>query len=114
MELVVPEDMSVLGVKAKHNANAKDIEPAQGFIGAVTILFKQCVINTANDFTSLHGDAHLLGDMLTIGIYEKLQAVILFPQVFQQDAFRLTVWELHVVNQKLGEVASDNPARMLG
>ena len=114
MELVVAEDMSVLGIKAKHDADTKYIEPAQGFIGAVTILFKQCVINSANDFASLHGDAHLLGDMLAIGINEKLQAVILFPQVSQQDTFRLTVWELHVVNQKLGEVASDNPARMLG
>ena len=39
MELVVAEDMRVLSVKAKHDADAKNIEPAQGFIGAVSILF---------------------------------------------------------------------------
>ena len=113
MELVMVEDAGIFCIKAKHDANTKNVEPAQGFIGAVAILFQQGVINTANNFASLHRDAHLLGDMPAFGVNQELQPIMLFAQVFQQDTFRLAIRKLHVVNQKLSKVASDNPARML-
>ena len=77
MELVVPEHSSILGIEAKHDAHAQDIEPAQGLRRVVVVLLQQSIVNLTNNLTSLHRDLHFFRDMLASRVNEELEAVIL-------------------------------------
>ena len=46
--------------------------------------------------------------------YQELQAIVLLLQVFEENTGWLTLWVLHIIDIKLGEVAGNNPARSLG
>lgn len=50
--------------------------------------------------------------MFVVAIYEKEQSIVFLSQVFQQYLLRLAVGLLHVVDEKLREIACNNPSRM--
>ena len=108
----MPEHASILGIETKHDTDAKDVEPPQGGGRTVIILLEQRLINPAHDLARLHRHLHLLAKMLAIVVNEKHQTVVLLTQVLQQDAFWLAVGTLHVINQKLREVACHDPTGM--
>ena len=81
-------------------------------VGCIILLDKG-IIHHAYYFTGLHRHHHLSLDMLVASIYEKLQAIVVFAKIRQQDALRLTVGTFHVINIKLSKIAGNNPPRSL-
>ena len=88
----------ILGIQAEYDANAKDVQPAQGFGRIVVILFEQCLVDAAHYFACLHRYFHLLAQVLILDIHKKLQTVILFAQIFEQYLLGLAIGLLHIIN----------------
>ena len=113
--VMLAEYPSVLGIEAEDQPHAKHVEGAHGLrLGGVDVLLVESVVDLADDLASVEGHLLLLLQVLIALLHEELQAVVFPAQVLEEDLLRGGVGSLHVVDEELGEVASDDPTGMLG
>ena len=106
------EESCILGVEGKDETDAEDVETLLAVgIRHIVVLFRERIIEFADELARLDGDLHLPCDVFIAHIDEEVQAIRLAREVFKQDFLRLGVRRLHVIDKKLREVRADDPAR---
>ena len=108
------ENAGVFRVKAEHEADAEHVEAFErAGASRFGVLRGERVVDEPDDFARGDGDFRLASDVFASRVDEKLQAVVFLSEVFEQNHLRLAFGVFHVVDVEFGEVAGDDPARML-
>ena len=102
---VPPKQPRILSVEGKDEADTEDVETLLAVrVTHVAVLFRERIVESADQFTRLDGDFHLPCDVFIAHIDEEVQTIRLAFEVFEQDFLRLGVRRLHVIDEKLRKV----------
>ena len=114
VEHVAPsEDPGILGIEAEDEADAEDVEIARRHRVVPVVLLDERVVEPSDNLAGLHRDLHLFLQVVAALVDEELQAVVVGAEVPEQDALRLALGVLHVVDVELGKVARHDPFGVL-
>ena len=113
--VVRAEEPGVFGVEAEDEAHDEFVEVLEVFCcGLRPVGGQQGIIDFADERACGAGEVELLLDVAVGDVDEEGETVIFFAEVGERDVLRLGVRMFHVVDEEVGEVARDNPARPLG
>ena len=108
------EDVRILRIETENEAYTEDVEGLQRTRRVrMNVTAPKSVVQLADDFPRLDRYLRLADNRFVLEFDEKLQAIRFRFEIVDRNTDRFGVRSLHVVNQKLFEIARDNPSRSL-